>query len=152
MFEVNSSDGLRQEAGASSLRPPEALVSLDIELARVDGMLKHAQGEFVDLALAAAAAFHQANSKSRERITRGDYDDALNVAATAISRLIPVYSSENPRREPVTVPVDITRERFATGATELRSGDGCSVTRLSVRRSDLPSALPLIRRAGVQFD
>lgn len=152
MFEVNSRDGLSQEACAPSLRPPEAMVSLDIERARVEGMLKHAQGGFVELALAAAAAFHQANPKSQKRIARSDYEGALNIAASAISRLVPVYSSENHRREQVTVSVDITRARFANGAKELRSLEGWSVARLSIRRSDLPSALPLIGRAGLQFD
>ncbi len=152
MFEVNALDGLPQEAFAPSLRPADAMVSLGIDRARVEAVLIHTRTAHVELAIAAAAAFHLAHRKDRQRISRHEYADALNIAATAISRLITVYSSENTRREQVPVSVDITRARFANGAKELRSLEGWSVTRLSIRRTDLPSALPLIGRAGLQFD
>jgi hypothetical protein len=49
------------------------------------------------------------------------------------------------------VTVDLTRQRFSRGATQLRGVDGGSVERLFVWRGELLGAIPVVRRAGPLF-
>jgi len=105
---------------------------------------------YFPLAAAAAIAFHEAHRGATTCTSRRDYDGALDIAAAALSRLLPVYTLRDARGERATLVVDLTRARFARGATELR-GEEETVGELSVARSDLVSALSLIRRIGLPF-
>jgi hypothetical protein len=131
--------------------PGEAIVSLDLERARVEQMLQHALGRRVPLAIAASSAIHMVSRNTHDMIARGDYDDALDIAAVAISRLVPVFACAHPREGEEALAIDITRERFANGATELRRSDGQKITALFIRHSDMLSALSLIKRTGLLF-
>ena len=130
---------------------PDRTVSLEVEQARANDALRGLENSFVPLAVAAAITFHQAHGSIETIVTRDDYDDALGMAAAALSRLVPVYQLKNPHEGRVAVPVDLTQRRFARGATELRGGNQPAARDLSIRYCDLQSALSLIRRAGVTF-
>ena len=132
-------------------RPGDALVSLDLERARIEQELQHAADERVPLPVAAAGAMHLVCRNTHDLIARSAYDDALNIAAVAISRLVPVFALTDPRRVEEVLAIDVNRERFANGATELRRMDGRKVTQLFIRRSDMLSALAFIRRTGNLF-
>lgn len=130
---------------------PKEEVRLEQERQRTEELLQNASDAYTPLAVAAAIVFHQAHGNTRAIVTRQDYEDALSIAAAALSRLVPLYTLRDPREGRVTVAVNLVHQRFRRGATELHGDDG-SVTRdLSVRRSDLVSALSLVKRAGLGF-
>jgi hypothetical protein len=129
----------------------EAIVSLDLERARVEQILQNAVGRRVPLAIAASSAIHMVSRNTHDMIARGEYDHALDIAAAAISRLVPVFALAHPCEGEEALQIDITRERFANGATELRRGDGQRITALFIRHSDMLSALSLIKRTGLLF-
>ena len=131
--------------------PREALVSLDLERARVEQILQGARGRRVPLAIAASSAIHIVSRNAHDMIARGSYDDALDIAAVAIARLIPVFALAHPCEGEKALAIDVTREHFANGATELRCSDGQTITALFIRHSDMLSALSLIQRTGLLF-
>lgn len=47
--------------------------------------------------------------------------------------------------------LDLIHGRFARGATEFRRSDGTAVRAMSIKRTDLTSALSLIKRVGIPF-
>jgi ribosomal subunit interface protein len=126
-------------------------VRLDAGWAESNEFLRDSTDTYVAMSVAAAITFHQAHGNTRAIISRRDYDDALGIAAAALSRLIPIYTLRDPSEGRVRVVADLTRQRFARGASELHGTDGSSVGALSVVRSDLISAISLIRRTGLPF-
>ena len=84
-------------------------VSLDLAAARAEEDLRAFTEGFVPLSVASATAFHQAHGNTRAIVSRDDYDDALNIAAAARTRRIPLYTVHNPRDGRVEVPGDRTR-------------------------------------------
>jgi hypothetical protein len=127
------------------------MVNLEAEQARANDALRGLENSYVPLAVAAAVAFHQASDGMETIVTREDYEDALCMAAAALSRLAPVYQLRDLPEGRVTLHVDLTQRRFARGATELRGGNQPAARDLSIRYGDLQSALSLIKRAGVSF-
>ena len=129
------------------------LVDLQAELARTEELSRRTRGiadAHLPLAVAAALAFHQVHGNTKAIVTRQDYDDALNIAASALSRLVPVYTLRDAREGRVVIAVDLTQQRFARGATQLRSADG-TIGELSLKQADAISAISLIKRAGLPF-
>jgi len=129
---------------------PDDEVRLEIESQRTAALLQRVDNGYFPLAVAAAIAFHEAHRSATTCVSRQDYDGALDIAAAALSRLLPVYTLRDSRGERATLVVDLTRAQFARGATELR-GQGETVGELSVARGDLVSALSLIKRIGLPF-
>jgi hypothetical protein len=128
---------------------PDVEIHLEVESQRTSALLKRANSPYVPLAVAAAVAFHQAYSGTPASISQRDYEGALDIAAAALSRLIPVYTLRDPQAGRATpLVVDLARARFARGATELRDGAD-TVAELSVARNELLSALSLLRRIGL---
>ena len=122
------------------------------ELGRADQEWRITQETHVALAVAAAMAFHEAQGRSTGAIrSRGDHDDALNIAASALSRLLTIYTIDEATRGRVAVKLDVLAGRFVRGATEFRRSNGSIVGSMSVRRGDLTSALSLIKRVGIPF-
>ena len=122
------------------------------ELGRADHEWRIAQESFVALSVAAAMAFHQAQGASTRAIaSREDHDDALNIAASALSRLLPIYVVDEALRTRVETKLDVAKGKFMLGATEFHRGDGTVVSSMTVRRGDLTSALSLIKRVGIPF-
>lgn len=124
---------------------------LEAESARIHALWARLQGAHVPLAVAAAMTFHQVHGNTKAVVTRPDYDDALNIAASALARLVPIYARRNPAEPWTAVELHPAAQRFARGATELRSNDGGRLRGLSVKRSDLLSAISLIKRTGLPF-
>jgi len=125
-------------------------VRLEVESERADALFQRVEDVYLPLCVAAAITFHQAHGSTKAIVSRRDYDDALNIAAAALSRLIPILVLRDPREGRVPLTVDLTRAHFARGATELRSGAE-TVRELWVGRSDLIPALSLVKRAGLVF-
>jgi hypothetical protein len=130
---------------------PNDDVRLEQEMQRTQELLRNARDGYVPLAVAAAIVFHQAHGNTRAIVNRRDYDDALNIAAAALSRLIPLYTARDPEAERVPITVNLVHQRFRRGATELHDDVGSTSRWLSVKRGDLVSATSLIKRAGLGF-
>jgi len=127
----------------------DAVVSLDLERARVELILQNARGRRVPLVIAASSAIHMVSRNAHDLIARGQYDNALDIAAFAISRLVPVFALAHPSEGEEAVAIDFSKERFTNGATELQRSDGQKVSSLFIRHSDMLSALSLIKRTGL---
>ncbi len=122
------------------------------ELGRADREWRIGQESFVALSAAAAIVFHEAQGRSTKAIVSPqDHDDALNIAASALSRLLTVYVMDDSARTRSGVKLDLLGGKFARGATEFRRADGSVVTAMMVKRGDLTSALSLIKRVGIPF-
>ena len=129
--------------------PESQQLSLEVERLRTENARRSIAGRDVPMAVAAAAAFHEVH-QTTEIVSRKDYDGALNIAASLLSRLVPVYTIGPSARKPVQVPVDLTTHRFVQGGRQLRSRkDGSRVVeKLFVRRSELLAAVSALKRAG----
>jgi hypothetical protein len=125
-------------------------VRLEVEAERNNELLTRTADYYLPLCVASAVAFHQAHGNTKAIVSRQDYDDALNIAAAALSRLLTVYVLRDPRAGREALVVDLTRSHFAHGGTELKSLEE-TVGELSVARRELVSALSLIKRTGLAF-
>ena len=124
-------------------------VDLGSERERIDALWRNMSQTHVSLPLAAALAFHQVRGSRPALVNRQDYDDALNQAAAALSRLVTIYVSEDSRQARVPIAVDLGTHYFNRGATELRAKDGSTRRDLSLQRGELLSAISLIKRIGL---
>jgi hypothetical protein len=113
-------------------------VRLEVEAERATALLQSGHDYYIPLPVAAAIAFHQAHGSSKA------------IAAAALSRLLTIYVLRDARQGRVPLAIDLTRSRFARGATELRVGLD-TLCELSVSRHDLLTALALIKRAGLSL-
>ena len=129
----------------------ERRVSLEVERLRCEDLWRDQGTEYLSLSVAAAIAFHQAHSNTNAIVSFDDYNDALNIAASALSRLIRIHSGEGRHQADAALKIDLTRERFSRGATVLVASNGTSVDKLRVRRTEFRSALALIRQTGLPF-
>lgn len=129
----------------------EDLVNLAREGERASREIDRLDETHVALCVAAAITLHRVHADAESVVTRADYEDALNIAAAALSRLITVFTVDDSRAGRNALRVDLVRYRFSRGATELRAHDGETIRRLSVSRSELLSAIPIMRRAGIPF-
>ena len=125
-------------------------VRLELEAERTTALLQRAADLYLPLPVAAAIAFHQAHGNTKAIVSRQDYDDALNIAAAALSRLLTIYVLRDPRMGRTPLAVDLTQAQFARGATELRSAHE-RIREMWVARGELLSALSLIKRTGLAF-
>lgn len=107
--------------------------------------------EFLPLAAAAGMAFRETRRQTPPLESLEELADGLNIAASALSRLLTIYSFDGAGHSPAGL--DLTKGRFVDGGTAFRPNDlrGPIVTSLLVKRSDLASALLHIRRAGLPF-
>ena len=106
---------------------------------------------FLPLPAAAAIVYRESQGATASSPSRADHDDALNIAASALSRLVAIYAYDARAHERVVVKLDLLQGRFARGATEFRRRDGEPLAELWVRRADLGAALALIEQAGIPF-
>lgn len=109
------------------------------------------QEAFLPLPAAAAIVYRESPGGAAATPSRADHDDALNIAASALSRLVAIYAYDAQAHERVVVKLDLVQGRFARGATEFRRRDGDPLVELWVRRADLAAALARIERAGIPF-
>jgi hypothetical protein len=131
---------------------PDERVDLAEERARTTQWLESRQKTHVPLAVAAAFAVLETCQDATDAVARHEYHDALNLAAAALSRFVPIFSLSDGQAQPVRIAADLRRARFVNGAAELYFNDGTAPTRLCVQREDLPQAVAAIQRAGLPFD
>lgn len=132
--------------------PQGEYLSLEVEQLRTANLWRSITEQRVPMAAAAAMTFHTAHAGARAMVSRRDYDDALGLAASALSRLLPVYTVGAITGKRVEVRVNLLTHRFALGATQLRARDGSgAVEPLLVQRGDLQFALSIVKRAGLPF-
>ena len=129
----------------------EQQLSLEVERLRIEKLWHSIMEQHVPMAVAAATVFHQVHGTTKAIVSRGDYDDALNIAASALSRFVPVYEIGAGTQRHVEVPVNLVIHRFARGARQLRSTDRQTYGPLFVRRSDMLSAITQLKKAGLVF-
>ena len=135
---------------AETFAVTEDPVRLEVEAERSTELLQRTADYYLPLSVASAIAFHQAHGNTKAIVSRQDYNDALNIAAAALSRLVTIYVLRDPHEGRVPLAVDLTRWHFARGATRLQSADE-AYSELSVARRELVSALSLIQRTGLAF-
>ena len=124
-------------------------INLRNERLRAEELWRGSLDAHVPLAVAAAMAFHRVCGSTKAILTRPDYDDALTIAATALSRLIPIYCQEDPRAGRRVLAINLIYESFVMGATRLRAHDGSLRAGLTVLRSDLIRAVAQLRSSGL---
>ena len=124
-------------------------ICLEVESERTSALL-HRADAYYPLPAAAAITFHQVHRNATAIVSRRDYDDALSIAAAALSRLVSIYTLRDPREGRVKVAVDLATARFALGATQLRSSKE-TIDELWVSRGEMLSAMSLIKRTGLPF-
>lgn len=109
------------------------------------------QDEYVALRTAAGMAFHQIYEGAMTCVSSDDYEDGLDIVAAALSCLAPIYADAGVRMQPTALTIDLSRQRFRKGATELTGRNGAVLGQLLVTRSSVSFAIPVLRRAGLPF-
>jgi len=104
----------------------------------------------VPLPLAAALAFHEAHG-SVTVVPQLEYEDGLDLAAAALSRLVTIYALDNGTRQPVPGHFDLGAGKFRHGASVYELADGSTMTPLVVQRAHLAPAVALIGSTGIPF-
>lgn len=105
----------------------------------------------VPLPLAAALAFHEAHGGAHAAVPQPEYEDALDLVAAALSRLVTIYTIDERTKLPVSAQLNLGTGRFRYGATVYEHGNGKAVTSLVVRREQLPAAMEVIKATGIPF-
>ncbi|HET7365728.1 MAG TPA: hypothetical protein VFJ70_19320 [Burkholderiales bacterium] len=113
-----------------------------------------AEQQYVALSAAAAMVFRDAWHGAPAAERADDADAGLNLAASALSRLITIYGLDDVSNARTPIALDVAKGRFIEGATSFRLHEcpGLRITSLSVRRSELASALSFITRVGLPVD
>lgn len=128
-----------------------SMVDLDADREKVECMWLNSQGQFVKLSLAAAFLFHKTRRGTEQALTGIEYDGALDIAATVIACLIPVYTVDE-QKQWTAVIIDLSLHEFRGGATQLqRSADGATLAPMSVVRDDVGHALQEVSSAGFEI-
>lgn len=125
-------------------------VDLVADREEVVGLWNASQTQYVPLSLAAAFIFHHTRRGDETALTGNEYAAALDIAATVLSCLVPVYAL-NEQGERIAVPVNLSRQRFRNGATQLLRADGTIVASMSIVRSDVLHAILTIERDEVDI-
>jgi len=127
------------------------MVDLRSDRARVAQLWNGGQESRVPLAVAAAFTFHQARRKGVPLLSMNEYAGALDIAAAALACLLPIYTLDG-RGQPVQVRIDLARQKFRGGATEVQCADGAILAPLAIVRGDVAAALTTIERSGIEFE
>jgi hypothetical protein len=105
---------------------------------------------FLPLPAAAALTFHRTCRIGEVRLSSMEYNGALDIAAAALSRLVPIFTLDG-EDMPVAVAVNLAQQRFRGGAREVLRADGTVLSPLGMVRGDLPRALETIGRLRVEY-
>lgn len=135
--------------------PPEpivfSMVDLEADREKIECMWLNSQSQFVRLSLAAAFVFHKTRRGKEQALTGIEYAGALDIAATVLACLIPVYTVDEDGRWTAVI-IDLSLHEFCDGASQLqRSADGASLAPMSVVRDDVGQALQEVARAGFEI-
>jgi hypothetical protein len=128
------------------------MVDLGKDRALIAQLWDGSQASRLPLSLAAAVMFHQTrvDADGDEPLSWIEYARALDIAAAALSRLLTIYTMDGDG-EPVPAAIDLSRQRFRGGASELRGEDGSILAPLVIERSDLPPAILRIGRTRIEY-
>jgi hypothetical protein len=122
------------------------------EFGRADLEWRFGRESFIALPAAAAVVFRQVRGHSlRTAASLEDVNDALNIAASALSRLIEIYVLDEVAHTRAPMKLDVVSGKFVRGASQFQRDNGSTIDAMSVKRADLASALSLISRAGIPF-
>jgi hypothetical protein len=116
----------------------------------VVGLWNASQAQYVPLSLAASFVFHQTRRGDEAALTGNEYAGALDIAATVLSCLVPIYTV-NGQEERIAVSVDLSSQKFRGGATQLLRTDRTIVASMSIVRDDVLHALLSFERTGVEI-
>jgi len=126
------------------------MVDIREDCSRIEKLWRTGQEEYAPLSVGAALTFHQTCRDKKDFLSPFDYDAALDIAAAALSCLIPIYAI-NGQVKVAPVPMDVTNRKFRKGATRFQCDDGAIIEPLAIVRHDLMPALFSIARAGVEY-
>lgn len=130
----------------------ERVLSLEVEKLRTNELWDGLRGIHAPLPVAAAFAFHQIHGNATGKVPLAGYSRDLNIVAAALSRLSPIYTLIDDREGPIPLPIDLIKQRFANGASQLHcKDDGFFFNRLSIRRADVTPAVSLIKSVGLSL-
>lgn len=106
--------------------------------------------EHIGLTTASGIAYDQLAAKSRGAYDAEDFNELLNKAAEALIRIAPVYlfdSDSGARRR--LDDAELLNARVTRAASALILADGREVKDLSLLRSDLRTAITILKGAGL---
>ena len=126
------------------------MVDLRQDRVRVARLWDTSPASHVPLPVAAAFAFHYTRRSVEEALSEEEYAGALDIAAAALARLVPLYALDG-QGEPVAVSVDFAKQRFSGGAAGVLNADGSILAPLAVVSSDVLPALATIERSGIEY-
>jgi CRP-like cAMP-binding protein len=125
------------------------IVDLRSEFSRAKDLWRGSLDGHVALDVAAAITYHAVQRSTKAISTAKDYSDALDIVASALAQVIPIYALESPREGRKRVAIDLARQSFAYGATVLVGKDATAVRDLTVMRSELWCAISRFRASGL---
>lgn len=126
------------------------MVDLRQDCERVERAWNDSQELSVPLSMAAALTFHQTHRKDQKLLYEREYADALDIAAAALSCLVPIYTLNADGGQSRLV-VNLARQRFGGGAVRIQNDDGAVIAPLAIVRSQVLPALLAIGRSGIEY-
>lgn len=108
------------------------------------------QASRVPLSVAAAVTFHQTCNEADDLLSWNDYAQALDIAAAALSRMVTIYTVDG-EGQSVPAAIDLARQRFRGGASEVLRDDGSVLAPLDIVRSELPPVLLQLGRTRIEY-
>jgi hypothetical protein len=112
---------------------------------------QQSENELVALSTAALVTYHQVMGSSFEPLEVAHANAVMRDVARAISNVAPIYGSTTSDAPKPLPDFDLLFGEFERGATVLRTRLGVEYRQLSIRRSDMRSAIVILRYAGVRF-
>lgn len=126
------------------------MVDLRADRARVARLWNASRESRVALSVAAAFTFYRTHRNGEALLSGNEYAGALDIAAAALACLLPIYTLDGRGRH-VPVRIDLARQKFRRGATEVHCADGGIIAPLAIVRGDVLAALVTIERSGVEY-
>ena len=126
------------------------MVDLRQDREQVEQTWVASQASWLALSVAAAFTFHRTRRNVADLLTESEYANALDIAAAALSRLIPIYTPDE-RGVPVPLRISLASQKFCGGGAGVKCADGTVLSPLDIVRRDLLPALVAIERAKIDF-
>ncbi len=126
------------------------MVDLRQDCVQIEQIWIRSRDSWMPLSLAAAFTFHQTRRDGAHLLFPEEYANALDIAAAALSRLIPIYMPDE-RGVPVAVPINLASQKFCAAATKVQCADGTVLSPLDIVRQDLIPAIVAVERAKIDY-
>ena len=105
----------------------------------------------VPLALAVAKTFHDLELPFQGKVARLEYEDAMNLVAAALSRVVPIYTHAPDSETLVHAGASLANGRFRSGGSIFEARSGEALAPLVVRRDHLPAAVEAVKAVQLPF-